>query len=57
MENEKEIEIKIKKLLEKYDEEYNILCLFDEDELRKKFIELKFDEEKIRVWLEEKLSE
>ena len=40
-----------------FDKEYNILAILeDEDEFRQKIIELKFDENKIREWIEIKLS-
>ena len=57
MGKEKEIEEKIKKIIEQFNEEYNILCILEEEELREKIIEFKFDEEKIREWIEEKLSQ
>ena len=56
MEKEKETEEKIQKIIDLYDEEYNILNILDEEEFRKKIIEFKFDEDKIREWIEKKLS-
>ena len=57
MEKEKETEEKIQKVIDLFDEEYNILNILDEEEFRKKIIEFKFDEDKIREWIEKILSE
>ena len=46
---------KIDEIREIFDGDYNILNFIDEDELRQKIIELKYDEEKIREWIEEHL--
>ena len=47
---------KVDEIVELFDNEYNILSILDEDEFRQKIIELKFDEKKIREWIEIKLS-
>ena len=48
---------RIEDIIELIDEEYNILNVIDEDDLRQKIIELNYDEDKIREWILEKLSE
>ena len=48
---------KIDDLIELYDNEYNILnILEEEEEFRQKIIELNYDEDRIRDWIEEKLA-
>ena len=48
---------KIDDLIELYDNEYNILTILEEEEeFRQKIIELNYDEDRIRDWIEEKLS-
>ena len=45
------------KIIEKLDEEYNILTIVDEDEFKNKIIELNYNEDKIIEWIEQKLNE
>ena len=47
----------IEELVNIFEDDYNILDILDGKEFRQKIIELNFDEEKIRYWIEEKLSE
>ena len=48
---------KLNQMIELFDNEYNILnILEDEDEFKQKIIELDYNEEKIRDWIEEKLG-
>ena len=48
---------KIEKIIRLLDDEYNILGILDEEEVRAKIKELNFDEKKIREWIEKKLGE
>ena len=41
----------------KYDDEYNILTIVDEDEFEEVIKNLNFDDSKIREWIENKLNE
>ena len=57
-------EIKIKKddykaeeMIKLYDNEFSILSVTDENELRQKIIELNYNDEMIREWIENKLAE
>ena len=45
----------IDELIRKFDNEYYILSIRDEDEVRNKIIELNLDEDKIRYWIEDSL--
>ena len=48
---------KLEELVAKFDEEYNILTIIDEEEFRDIIINLNYDEDKIRGYIEEKLNE
>ena len=48
---------KIDEMVDLFDGEYNILNILDEEEFRQKIIDLNYNEEKIREWIEEKLSQ
>ena len=48
---------KLDEMVDLFDGEYNILNILDEEEFRQKIIELNYNEEKIREWIEEKLSQ
>jgi hypothetical protein len=51
-------EIRKEELIELFDNEYNILnILEDGNEFKQKIVELNYNEEKIRDWIEEKLAE
>ncbi len=57
-ENKNEVdENRLQELVDKFDEEYNILTILEEDEFKEKIIELNYDEYKIRDWIERKLAE
>ena len=47
----------LQEIVKKFDEEYNIFTIVEEDEFREKIIELNYDEDKIREWIERKLAE
>ena len=47
---------RVKEMIELFDEEFNLLNIMEEDEIRQKIIELNYDEEKIREWIMVKLS-
>ena len=56
IEKEKDIAYnKIDELVDLFDGEYGVLNILDEEEFRQKIIELNYNEEKIRDWIEEKL--
>ena len=58
MENKKGYdEQTLQEMVNKIDDEYNILTLIDEDEVKNKILELNFDEAKVRYWIECKLNE
>ena len=48
---------RLDELVELFDAEYNILNILDEEEFKQKIIELNYNEESIREWIEEKLSQ
>ena len=48
---------KLEELVAKFDEEYNILTIIDDEEFRDIIINLNYDEDKIRGYIEEKLNE
>ena len=48
---------KVEKIISKFDDEYMILTVVDEDEFKQIIIELNYDEEKIREWIEKILNE
>ena len=48
---------KLDEMVDLFDGEYNILNILDEEEFRQKIIDLNYNEEKIREWIEEKLSQ
>ena len=48
---------KIKEFKKKYDDEYSILTIVDEEEFEEVIKNLNFDDGKIREWIENKLSE
>ena len=48
---------KITEIISKFDDEYNILTIIDEDEFKQEIIKLKCDESKIREYIEKKLNE
>ncbi len=48
---------KVDEILELFEAEYNISSVLDENEVIDQIKELKFDEEKIREWIEKKLGE
>ncbi len=57
-ENKNEVdENRLQELVDKFDEDYNIFTIVEEDEFREKIIELNYDEYKIRDWIERKLAE
>ncbi len=57
-ENKNEVdENRLQELVDKFDEDYNIFTIVEEDEFREKIIELNYDECKIRDWIERKLAE
>ena len=47
----------MKRLLELFDLEYSVLSILEEDEVKEKIKELNYQEDKIREWIEEKMSE
>ena len=48
---------RLKELITKFDIEYNILGILDEDEFKENIIRLNYDESKIREYIDEKLNE
>lgn len=48
---------RLQELVDKFDEEYNILTIIDEDEFKKVIIKLNYDEQNIRKYIEKKLNE
>ena len=48
---------KLDEMVAKFDDEYNILTIIDEDEFKAEIINLKYDESKIREYIEKKLNE
>ena len=57
IEHKKEYDENLQKIIEKLDEEYNILTIIDEDEFKNKIIELNYNEDKIIEWIDQKLNE
>ena len=57
IEHKKEYDENLQKIIEKLDEEYNILTIVDEDEFKNKIIELNYNEDKIIEWIDQKLNE
>ena len=48
---------KLDEMVAKFDDEYNILTIIDEDEFKDEIINLNYDESKIREYIEKKLNE
>ena len=48
---------RLRELITKFDDEYNILGILDEDEFKEEIIRLNYDESKIREYIEKKLNE
>ena len=49
--------VKLDDMVAKFDDEYNILTIIDEDEFKAEIINLNYDESKIREYIEKKLNE
>ena len=49
--------VKLDEMVAKFDDEYNILTIIDEDEFKDEIINLNYDESKIREYIEKKLNE
>ena len=48
---------RFQEMVDKFDEEYNILTIIEEDEFKEQIIKLEYDEGKIREYIEKKLAE
>ena len=48
---------RLQEMVDKFDEEYNILTIIEEDEFKEQIIKLEYDEGKIREYIEKKLAE
>ena len=48
---------RLQEMVDKFDDEYNILTIIEEDEFKEQIIKLEYDEGKIREYIEKKLAE
>ena len=48
---------RLQEMVDKFDEEYNILTIIEEDEFKEQIINLNYEEGKIREYIEKKLAE